>query len=134
MNVFTWLLTRIEQRLYLRKDFRVMMNSLRVWDSYKCEWISVISGLPNSYGRSSVTTVYMQGKDNLMFALLFRSNPMDFFSKPRIHPVMVFYTHSRGFWREDFWNLDSLRNRVGNRNYDFLMSKASIDWSSVIVS
>lgn len=131
MSILSWINTRIKQRFYLKQDFRVMLNSLRMWNKASKAWEPVLSGLPNSYGRMSVTMVYMTGCNDLMFALLFRSNPMDLFSTPTVHPIMVYYTHDKGFWRKDFNSLEDMKSGIGTLNYDFLMSKAAIDWNRV---
>lgn len=131
MNMFKSLISRWRKRSYLKKDFRVMLNSLRMWDSSLHGWIPVINGLPNSYGRMSVTTVYMTGHMDLMFVLAFRDNPVDFFSRPKLHLVLVFYAFGKGFWREDYSTLKDIEARIGTNNYEFLMTKAAISWSSV---
>lgn len=134
MSIKSKIVTWWRKRHYLRQDFKVLGGSLLMRNSESSSWMSVLDGLPCSYGRTSVTTVYMDGSMDLMFVLFFRSNPLDFFSRTLVHPVLVFYDSDRGFHREDFHDLRSLHGRIGDRNFLFLMSHAAIDWRNVEIS
>lgn len=133
MKLWRWIKSKRLKRFYLKQDVRVLKNELVYWDSGKHSWIPMIKGLPYSFGKLSVTLVTMTGESDLMYALFFRENPMDYFAKVVTHPVMVFYNSARGFWREDYHDMDALQRRIGTDNFMHLKTKAAIDWVNTVI-
>lgn len=133
MGILTWFNTRRLHKFYHRQDVRVIKDTLSMWDANEHKWVPLLSKLPYSFGKVTVTIVAMTPDKDLLYTLLFREKPMDFFAPTKIHPVLVFCNHPKGLWREDYHSLDELKDRIGYINYQVLIEKAAVDWSHCIV-
>ena len=114
---------------YKAKDVRVIQNTLACWDDNEKKWVKILDNLPYSFGKSSVTVIYMTGSKfgsiRLLFCLLFRDNAG---WQQEVHPVLVYSNKDQSLFFEQVHSREDLIGYVGKRNFKRIYSLSRLNW------